>query len=178
MRSSSYIAITGVALALGYYEGSMLGSLPGFFIFFRPVLPFLILCFLLKRPQAAYLTAGVSGAVVDLITSTPSGFIMARWLLIAFLIDIVQEHVITNRSLYGAWLLVVLARTFEGLLLMITFVTSKYILGRLFIAEPVGVQILIAFTDLMVISILFLATSLLTKRFLTFIPFEKGRYGS
>ncbi len=178
MRTSSYIAITGVALALGYYEGSMLGSLPGYFIFFRPVLPFLILCFLLKRPQAAYLTAGVSGAVVDLITSTPSGFIMARWLLIAFLIDVVQEYIITNRSLYGAWMLVVIARAFEGLLLLITFAISNYILGRLFITEPVALQILIICTDLIIISVLFLSTSLLTKRFLTFIPFEKGRYGS
>lgn len=178
MRTSSYFAVSGVALMLGYYEGGMLGSLPGYFIFFRPVLPFLIFCFLLKRPQAAYLTAGVSGLVVDLMSATPSGFITAKWLLIALIIDFVQDYAITNKSLYGAWLLAVIARIADGLLIIITYTISNFVLGRLFIAEPAIFHIPILFADLIVISILFLSVSLLTKRFLTFIPFEKGRYGS
>ena len=178
MRISSYVAVTGAALVLGYYEGSMLGSLPGYFIFFRPILPVLVLFFLLNRPQAAYIVAGTAGLVVDLMAAMPSGFITARWLLIALIIDFVQEYAITNRSLYGAWILVFGARIFETLFILITFVLSSYVLGRLFIMEPIGLQVIIGLTDLLIITILFLSVSLLTKRFLTFVPFEKGRYGS
>ncbi len=165
-------------MALGYYEASMLGSLPGYFIFFRPTIPFLVFCFLLKRPQAAYLTAAVSGIVVDLIAATPSGFITARWLLAALIIDMVQEYAITNKSLYGSWLLVLTARLFDGLMIILTYIIFNYLMGRLFITEPAVFMIPIVLIDLFTISVLFLAVTLLTKRFLTFIPFEKGRYGS
>ena len=143
-----------------------------------PVLPFLIFCFLLNRSQAAYLVAGISGFVVDFISATPSGFITARWLLVALIIDFVQNYVITNKSLYGSWLMAVIARIADGILTIMIYIVFNFIWGGLFIIEPVIFQIPILFVDLIVISILFLSVSLLTKRFLTFIPFEKNRYGS
>jgi cell shape-determining protein MreD len=170
--------VASAGLALGYYEGSLLGSLPGYFIFFRPILPFLVFCFLLKRPQAAYISAGIAGLTVDLMSAMPSGFAVARWLIIAFVIDIIQEYAITNRSLYGSWLLVFAARFFEGLLLSIVYVVSNFVLGRWFMPEPAAVQVITGLADLFIITVLFVSVTLLTKRFLTFIPFEKGRYGS
>jgi len=178
MRASSYFIVSGVAVALGLYEGVIVGSLPEYLVFIRPVLPFLVLCFILKRPTAAYLTAGVSGVIVDLLTATPAGYAAARWLIIALLIDLVQEHVIANRSLYGTLLLIVISRIIDIILLVLTYLVSNYLLGRLFIIEPWRLYLEIGFADVALATSGFLLISLLTKRFLTFIPFEKGRYGT
>ena len=177
MRTTSYIAVGGLAVGLGLFEGSMIGSLPHIFIFIHPILPFLVLFLLLKRPQAAYITAAVSGMVVDLISSTPSGFAMARWLVVAFVLDLVAENVITNRSIYGAWILVILARVVELVILGVTLVFYEFILERVFILHEMSSYLYVGVVDLIVITTLFLLISVFTKRFLTFIPFIKGRYG-
>ncbi|MDF1496949.1 MAG: hypothetical protein P1P90_02720 [Patescibacteria group bacterium] len=177
MRISSYAAVTGIAVMIGVYEGSMVGSLPVIFTYLHPVLPMLVMFFLLKRPQAAYITAGVSGVVVDLISATPTGFATARWLLVAFVIDLIAENIITNRSMYGSWVLVFLARLSELLIIFITYFFYKYLLERIFILQNYDVYFYSIVIDLVLTSVLFLGTTLFTKRFLTFIPFMKGRYG-
>jgi len=177
MRISSYAAVSVAALAAGLYEGSMVGSMPAVFAYIHPVLPVLIMFFLVKRPQAAYLTAGIAGLTVDLISAMPTGFTMARWLIAAFCIDLVSEHVITNRSLYGSWALVLIARLSEIALLGLTYVFFIFVLERELVLHDYRVYIYTVFIDMLMVSLLFLTTSLLTKRFLTFVPFVKGRYG-
>jgi hypothetical protein len=177
MRSTSYAVISAVALGAGLYEGSIAGSLPEIFTYVHPVLPLLVIFFLVKRPQAAYLTAGIAGLTVDLISPIPTGFAMARWLVAAYCIDLVSEHVITNRSLYGAWALAIVARMAEMMILGLTYIFFIYILERSLIMQSYKIYLYSILLDLVIVSLMFLTTSLFTKRFLTFIPFIKGRYG-
>ncbi len=177
MRASSYIAVAGLAILLGVYETSYLGSLPGSLHFVHPMVSFLAIYFLLKRPQAAYLTAAVSGLVVDLISSEPSGFAIARWLLTAFFLDLLSENIITNKSLYGSWILVAGGWLFENVIVWITYVFYLLILDREFIVSGFMPSLMTLAANIVIITVLFLGTSFFTKRFLTYIPFVKDRYG-
>ncbi len=121
--------------------------------------------------------AGASGVVVDLISSTPSGFATARWLVVAFCIDLFADNIITNKSMYGAWILVILARCVEFVILGGTFVFYEFVLERAFITYSINNYLVTLLVDFGLITLLFLGTTVFTKRFLTFIPFIKGRYG-
>ncbi len=177
MRITSYAAIGSTAVAVGLYEGSMIGSLPMIFTYIHPVLPLLVIFFLLKRPQAAYMMAGISGVVVDLVSATPTGFAASRWLIVAFCVDLVAENVITNRSMYGAWILAFSARLLNLIVLFATYIIYQGVMDKTYILQNNKVYFYTLIADLILVSFLFLGTTVFTKRFLTFIPFVKGRYG-
>ncbi|MBD3281543.1 hypothetical protein GF391_02240 [Candidatus Uhrbacteria bacterium] len=177
MRTGSYIAVSATAVTLGLYQTSLLGALPSWFVYIQPVLSIVVLFFLLKRPQAGYLLAGISGVVSDLISATPTGFSTARLLLTALVIDFAADFIITNRSVYGAAILIVIARLSEYLFLGVAYYFYIFILERELLLQDVATYAIILGMDLVLITGLFLSTSIFTKRFLTIIPFVKSKYG-
>lgn len=177
MRTSSYIAVAGAAVFIGLYETSFLGSLPQVLHFIHPLVPVLAIYFLLKRPQAAYMTAAIAGLVADLLSSEPTGFAMARWLLTAFFLDFLSENVITNKSLYGSWVLVFGGWFFEMITIIAAYIFYLLILEKQFLLPTATSYFFTLLANIIIITFLFLGTSFFTKRFLTYIPFVKDRYG-
>ena len=177
MRTISYVIVALMAIALGIYEASLLGSLPDYFKYFHPIIPLIVLFFALKRPQAGYLLAAISGLIPDLISAVPTGFATARLLLTALAVDFISENIVTNKSLYGSVALVTLARVVNYVLLFFAGLFYLYILERRIFYHDISTYLLIMGIDMLMISILFLSTTVFTKRFLTYIPFIKDKYG-
>lgn len=177
MRVTSYTIVALTAVALGLYEASLLGSLPSLFNFFHPSIPLMVLFFSLKRPQAGYMLAVVSGLIPDLISAVPTGFATARLLLVALAIDLISENIITNKSLYGSAALVVSGRVVSYFLLFLAGIVYQFILNKQIYYYEFNTYLLIIVIDVLFVTVLFLGASVFTKRFLTYIPFIKNKYG-
>ncbi|MBU2566964.1 hypothetical protein KKG46_05425 [Patescibacteria group bacterium] len=176
MRLSSWFLLSGSALAAGLIESSLAGSAPYPLSHVRPLLPGVVLLILLNRPQAGFVAAGIAGSISDLLKTDSSAFAIARWLMVAFMVDYVSEKVMTNRSLQAAWILTVIARLLDYILLLISYWISPIILQRTLYIETWKDFIVIAFFDLVIVTILFIGFTVFTKRFLISVPLTKNRY--
>jgi len=176
MRKSSWAILAAASVAAGIYESAFLGSAPFPFYYLHPVLPCCVLFFLLNRRLAAYATAGLSGAVIDLMSAGSPGLVTVRWLCVMLMIDLLAEGVATNRSLYASMLLVGAARLADRVLwLMVTW--SLHFLFRLDLAMESWTRFLgILGVDLALTALFFVAISLFTKRFVISVSQRHTRY--
>ena len=76
----------------------------------RPLMPLLVLCVIGSSPPRAVATAVVSGVLVDIFSYAAFGVATFRLVLLVFLLDLVSRHWLTNRSLYAALAMAILAR--------------------------------------------------------------------
>jgi len=176
MRRSSWAILGAASVAAGIYESAFLGSAPFPFCYLHPVLPCCVLFFLLNRRAAAYATAGLSGAVMDLMSAGPPGLVTVRWLCIMLMIDLLAEGVATNRSLYASMLLVGAARLADRVL----WLMAAWSLHFLFRLDPVlesWARFLgILSVDLILTATFFVLISLFTKRFVISVSPRRTRY--
>lgn len=176
MRKSSWALLGVAALAAGVYESAFVSSAPWPVYFFRPVLPACVMLFLLNRRTAAYVTAALAGGVISLLSAAPSGWILGRWMIVLLIIDVLSERVATNRSLYAALALVVVARVFDRLLWQIFSWFSLVILHQASPIESWAHLLWVTSVDMLLAALVFIAITLFTKRFVIAINPRKERY--
>ena len=176
MRLSSWFLVGGSALAAGLIESSFAGSAPFPLSYIRPLLPVVVLLILLNRPQAGFVAAGIAGVISDLLKTDSSAFAVARWLFIAFIADYIAEKVMTNRSLQAAWILTLVARFMDFLLLVFAYWISPIVLRRSIYIESWKDYLFISLFDLIIVTLLFVGFTIFTKRFLVSVPLTKNRY--
>lgn len=176
MRKSSWALVCAAALAEGIYESSFIGSAPGIFSYFRPMLPISVMLFLLNRRPAAYAAAIISGLAIDLLSASGAGWHLARYLLVMLAVDVIAVRITTNRSLYSAMALVVLARLTDRIIWQ--FLTWAYLfLSRqaLKAVEWSSLPLTLGF-DMLVAAIIFIGVTVFTKRFVISVAARKERY--
>lgn len=170
MRISSWGLLGSVALCAGLYEVVLIGSLSGWLAWIRPALPGAAILFLLNRPQGAYILLATSGILADLFQATPSGFALVRLLVVALVMELVGTQIATNRSLYAAWLIVIAGWGTNLLLLFGTRAGGWLLFGLDLPMEPMETWGWILGGQILLVSILFIGFSFLTRRFYTTLP--------
>ncbi|MDD5438413.1 MAG: hypothetical protein PHC70_04710 [Patescibacteria group bacterium] len=176
MRKSSWALLGVAALAGGLYEAAFVPAAPFPFYYIRPVLPICVMLFMLNRRSAAYATAVLSGLVLDLLSAAGDGWIIVRWLLVLLVVDALSESVTTNRSLYSALALVVLARVLDRVLWQTTSWLSFYV-----IKQPVPVEswkslVGVLIVDAIITTLVFVSVTFFTKRFVISVNPRRERY--
>ncbi len=176
MRKSSWVLLGAAALAGGLYEAAFVSAAPFPFYYIRPVLPLCVMLFMLNRRPAAYLTAALAGIVLDLLLAAGDGWIMVRWLLVLLVVDTLSESVTTNRSLYSALALVVLARVLDRLVWQVTSWLSFYVIRQHVPVESWRSLIGVLVVDAIITALVFVSVTFFTKRFVISINPRKERY--
>ncbi len=108
------LALFGGLLA-GLYEATVWGFAPVIASGIHPIAPGIALFVLYEQPEAALVFAGVAGLVTDVLSVDAPYFLLAAYLLIAFGLGLMAKTVFTNRSLYAAIALCLVARACENL---------------------------------------------------------------
>jgi len=167
MKTTSWVFLVGVSTLTTLFETSF--STSTFFPLsaVRPLFPMFVILLLLNRRMASYFSAGISGFVFDMFSSSPTGFAFGRWLLLILIADYVLRLVITNRSLYGAIFLAVSIRLIDRILLY--GISGLYLLisGKFVFIESWFNLMFILVMDCIVTAGVFLAFSLFTRRFMS-----------
>lgn len=176
MRKSSWALLGFSALAGGVYESAFLGSAPFPFYYIHPVLPICVMLFMLNRRPAAYVTAYLAGCVIDLMSATSTGWVIGRWLIILLIVDVLSERVTTNRSLYAAVALVVLARVLDRVLWQLSAWANFYVIRQSVPIDRWESLIGVLLIDVMIACIVFMSVTFFTKRFVISIDPRKERY--
>ncbi|MFZ6014808.1 MAG: hypothetical protein ACOYUZ_00415 [Patescibacteria group bacterium] len=176
MRTSSWFLLGIMALLCGFYESTFVAAAPYPFNYFRPLLPAMAILLLLNRPYASYMGAGLGGALIDIFRPIGANFALARYMIISFILDAISELFITNRSLYGAWLLVFFARLMDLVLTYFSGYGAHFVLGRPIYFENTISYLWIVVFDLIFISLLFIAVTFFTKRFFVSVSNAKNKY--
>lgn len=97
----------------GLLEATTVTFLPFPFSYLRVTIPILISFIILQRPESAYVFAVSAGGMLDLFAVGTISFAFARLLVIALLVALVAETVLTNHSLYAAVALTLFARLLD-----------------------------------------------------------------
>lgn len=176
MRKSSWVLLGAAALAGGIYEATFLGSAPFPFYYIRPVLPLCVMLFMLNRRSAAYVTAFLAGSVIDLLSATASGWVIGRWLIVLLVVDVLSERVTTNRSLYAAMALVVMARVLDRVLWQLLSWVSFYIIRQPIPIDSWRSLVGILMVDMLITILVFVSVTFFTRRFVISVNPRKERY--
>jgi cell shape-determining protein MreD len=176
MRKSSWALLGVSAIAGGLYEAAFLPSAPFPFEYIRPVLPFCVMLFMLNRRPAAYVTAFLAGMTIDLLAAAGNGWVIIRWLIVLFVVDSLSERVTTNRSLYAALALVIMARLLDRALWQVIAWLSYYIVKQPIPVESWSNLLGILVVDAFITALIFVSITFFTKRFVISINPRKERY--
>jgi len=173
MRLRRLLLLLVLGCFAGLFEATLRTFLPWPVVDVRPVLPILVCFIILRQPESAYVFAVSSGAVLDLFSVGGMTLAFARFLIIALLIALVAETVLTNHSLYAAIALTLLSRAFDWLWLALAHTAVRFGggAGSLFphwqeIAWTLGL-------DACIITFAFLLNHFVFKRF---VAFRLSRY--
>ncbi len=166
MRPSSWALVCGTALAYGIYESAFAASVPAPFNYFKPLPAILVLMIMLNRYSAAYLTAALAGMAADLTAAGPSGNLFVRWLLMVCVIDFFSENLVTNRSLFGAVMLVSAATVADGFMVVFGGLVLERLLHVSWYSGDITAWIMSYVLDLVFVSISFVGLTMFTRRFL------------
>ncbi|MSR85738.1 hypothetical protein EXS71_04895 [Candidatus Uhrbacteria bacterium] len=122
-----------IRLALAFFLGILIGAWE---IATRPFLPSLamiqpllavVILMLIGSGRSRALAMALGGALLmDLYTFGVFDFSILRWFLLVYALDLLLQHVLTNRSLFAALALTFAARSFEqGSAWIMTHSTSE-----------------------------------------------------
>jgi cell shape-determining protein MreD len=104
-----WLAVAFLALLAAVIEVAAVPFLPSW-LAVRPLVAFLVLCVIGSPKPRGVVAAVLGGLVVDAFSYARFDAATFRLVLLVFLIDLVARHWLTNRSLYAALAMAVLAR--------------------------------------------------------------------
>lgn len=157
-----------LGIGLGLFDAIFATFLPPPFSALRLTLPVIAFCIAIERPAWGFLIAGAGGLVFDLFAVGGSGFAIARTAAAAGAAWLLQNHVLTNRSLYATILLALVVRIADTI-----WLAGSAVLAALFRLPSVSIPTWDAswrrtIADVLVVSILFLIHAAATRGFAVF----------
>lgn len=175
MTKKRWAAVAASSIMIGMAQASFFSVLPTPWREFKPALPIAVIILMLNRPSASLAFAGITGAVIDLFAPGVSKFVTAEHLSIVIALAFISETVLTNRSVYVAAALAVLARVIsEAWEFIATFVSHT-----LFYAPNIAISfqsfMISCAWDIAAVSALFFMAALFTRRMLIQIT-RSGTY--
>lgn len=177
MKVHRWILLTISAVLAALFELSFISFLPEPWRGFRPILDVVVLCVILGRPRAAMVFGAVAGATLDLFPIDGMTAASLRLVLIAAVLALVAETVLTNRSIYATGVLIFAARMLDHGWLFAGSVVSRVVSSGTISIEPIGSVLITVAWDVVVLSVIFIAIAQFTRRFMIAPVIDRRRYG-
>jgi cell shape-determining protein MreD len=176
MTPRAWIIAVCSALFAALLEASFMPFLPPPWREIRPVMQLIVLLIIVNRPRGALAAAAIAGFVLDIFQVENGAFAFGRFILIAALLLLISESTLTNRSVYATAALILAARLFDRVWMVI----ASFLGGVLFRTD-IRIESWTSFGttllwDIGLISVAFICLALFTRRFLITINRSKRRY--
>ena len=166
-KSSALLVLTAVILA--FFEASCSPFLSPPWREFRPVLVALVLGVVYRSPRGSFLIASIAGCLMPLF-SLDNDFAFMRYLAVSGVLVLLNETVFTNYSLYSALVAMVSARLLDICLVIAVQFLQRTVFGLDGLTPSVSLLPWTFVWDIGTVSIVFISTTLLAKRFVSLSP--------
>lgn len=177
MSPRGWILVVVSAIAAGFFESCFAPFLPTPWRDIRPILEFAALFVVLGTPRGALVFAGLSGLIVDLFRIDAGTFAFGRYIVVALLMILLSQTVLTNRSVYATAALIISARLADRLWLLVARFMGTTILRLDIQIEPLRSFLTSIAWDIGLMTIAFIALAFFTRRFLVTVSRTQRYYG-
>ncbi len=167
MRNKGWIIVVCSAIFIALFEGTFLCFLPSPWNEWHPLLEGVVLLTILDKPRHVLLFAGLAGFFLSMYHFGTPVFFSIQYLWIAAILLMLQEIIVTNRSLYAALSLMCTARVLDALCTRIPYVFNGFFSQQLSVVHFSWVSLFKTFLwDIGTVSAVFIIVALFTRHFM------------
>jgi hypothetical protein len=177
MRPRAWFLVLALGVIAALYEATVATFLPFPWSAWKPVVFLVSFSIVREAPRRALIYAVVCGILLDAFSVGGSSLMLIRLLVLAVVLWIMSERVLTNHSFYAAVALAFFARVLMQILLFAVQGFMRLKNPSVLLSTDWAAIMMTGVWDTVAIGFFFIIHAFVSRRFVTVSPLKQDRYG-